>query len=429
MANFRAIAAVTATLSQLIQQAVEIDVPGAGVSTVRPDIAGNTANTANVNVFLYQVTTNSAFRNVDLPTRSSDGSLVQRPKVALDLHYLFSFYGDEGSFVPQLLLGSVVRTLHTVPQLPRTKIVQTITNLRALADVGLESDPELVKFTPLPLSLEELSKLWSILIQTPYALSIVYIATVVIIESKETPRIALPVKEPVVTVLPFRHPTIEQLLSQKPGDTFPSANQPVVVSDTLVLQGKQLLGDAGITTFIRIAKELVPPVPQDASNTQLSVAIPPTTTAGIQGVQVVQQMLLGDPKIAGSMQPHSSFESNVMPFVVHPVITKITPTDLVDDGQNFFSGNITIDVTPELEENQRIVLLLNEQNNLNDPASYSFIINSLFIDPLAKVRTVPSVKIPIARVKSATYSLRIQVDGAESVLGNNSALNSVKILA
>jgi len=140
-------------------------------------------------------------------------------------------------------------------------------------------------------------------------------------------------------------------------------------------------------------------------------------------------MILGDPKIAGSMLPHSSFESNIMPFVVHPVITKITLTDLVNEGQNFFSGNITVDVTPHLVADQRIVLLLNEQDNLKDPASYSFIINSLFIDPSAPVKTVPSVKIPIAQVKGTTYSLRIQVDGAESVLGNNSALNSVKIPA
>src|SRR6266498_2047626 len=269
MSNFLAIATVTATLSQLIQDTVEVDVPGAGVSTVRPDIAGNNNSQANVNIFLYQVTTNSAFRNVDLPTRSSDGSLVQRPKVALDLHYLFSFYGDEGKF-----------------------IAQKINDLNFLTGVGLDQDPELVKFTPLPLSLEELSKLWSILIQTPYALSIVYIATVVMIESEDTPQRALPVKKPLITVMPFRNPTIEQLLSQKPGDKFPAPNQPIVVGDTLVLQGKQFLGDTSINTFIRIAGELVAPLAQDASNTQLSVVVPPTAVAGVQGIQVVQQLKL-----------------------------------------------------------------------------------------------------------------------------------------
>ncbi len=52
MSNFLAIATVTATLSQLIQDTVEVDVPGAGVSTVRPDIAGNNNSQANVNIFL-----------------------------------------------------------------------------------------------------------------------------------------------------------------------------------------------------------------------------------------------------------------------------------------------------------------------------------------------------------------------------------------
>jgi hypothetical protein len=415
MSNFLAIATVTATLSQLIQDTVEVDVPGAGVSTVRPDIAGNNANETKVNIFLYQVTTNSAFRNVDLPTRSGDGSLVQRPKVALDLHYLFSFYGDEGKFVPQQLLGSVVRTLHAVPQLPRTRITQKIADLNFLTGVGLDRDPELVKFTPLPLSLEELSKLWSILIQTPYALSIVYIATVVIIESEDTPRPALPVKKPLITVLPFRQPTIEQLLSQKLGDKFPAPNQPIVVGDTLVLQGKQFLGDSDIDTFIRIAGELVAPLAQDASNTQLSVVVPPTAVAGVQGIQVVQQLKLGEPPM-----PHSSFESNIMPFVVHPVITNISSANLVGDANNLFSGNITLAVTPNLVTGQRVLLLLNEKNNPVAPTSYSFIINSL-------PGGGPSVTFPIAKVKGATYSVRIQVDGAESVLGDNPALNTVKI--
>jgi Pvc16 N-terminal domain len=417
MSNFLAIATVTATLRQLIQDSVEVDVPGAGVSTVSPNKAGGDPDTTKINIFLYQVTTNSAFRNVDLPTRSSDGLLVQRPKVALDLHYLFSFYGNEEEFVPQRLLGSAVRTLHTTPQLPRPRIVQKTQELDFLAGVGLDQEPELVKFTPIPLSLEELSKLWSVFPQTPYVLSIVYIATVVIIESEETPRQALPVKKPLITVLPFRQPVIEQLLSQKPGDTFPAPNQPIVVGDTLILQGKQLLGNANINTFVRIAGELVAPPVQSVSDTELSVVVPPTAVAGIQGVQVVQQLNLGEPAT-----PHSSFESNIMPFVVRPVITNITPADLTDNGQNLFNGTITVDVSPNLKANQRILLLLNERDNLAAPVAYSFIINSLPAD-----KAGPSVTFPIANVKGATYSVRIQVDGAESVLGANPALNTVTI--
>ena len=52
---------------------------------------------------------------------------------------------------------------------------------------------ERVKFTQSPLSLEELSKLWSVFFQAPYALSVAYQATVVLIDGEENPSPALPV--------------------------------------------------------------------------------------------------------------------------------------------------------------------------------------------------------------------------------------------
>src|SRR5690606_16023724 len=52
---------------------------------------------------------------------------------------------------------------------------------------------EQIKFTPLTLSLEELSKLWSVFFQAPYALSVAYQGTVVLIESEESPHSPLPV--------------------------------------------------------------------------------------------------------------------------------------------------------------------------------------------------------------------------------------------
>jgi len=47
--------------------------------------------------------------------------------------------------------------------------------------------------------LEEMSKLWSVLLQTPYLLSMVYTATVVLIEADVTPRGGLPVRSRTVT--------------------------------------------------------------------------------------------------------------------------------------------------------------------------------------------------------------------------------------
>src|SRR5215216_5475616 len=104
MSNFLSIATVTATLSQLIQAAIGTDVPGATVSTIRPDgNGGNNIPDIGVNLYLYQVTPNIAWRNADLPTRNSDGQAVQRPRAAIDLHYLLTFFGNEVQLEPQRL--------------------------------------------------------------------------------------------------------------------------------------------------------------------------------------------------------------------------------------------------------------------------------------------------------------------------------------
>ena len=57
----------------------------------------------------------------------------------------------------------------------------------------LAEQVDLVRFTPLPLSLEELSKLWSTFFQAPYRLSVTYQASVVLLDGDLTPQPALPV--------------------------------------------------------------------------------------------------------------------------------------------------------------------------------------------------------------------------------------------
>jgi hypothetical protein len=208
MSNFLAIATVTAGLRQTLEAGVAATVPGATVTTLRPDAPGNGA-APRVNLYLYGVTSNGAWRNADLPTRGPDGQLVHRSQVALDLHYLLTFFGDESQLEPQRLLGSVVRMLHAQPVLTRERIHQVIENAVAsdpshfLAQSDLADAVEVVKFTPMSLSLDELSKVWSVFYQTPYSLSVAYQGTVVLIESQETPQTVLPVPERIISVVPI----------------------------------------------------------------------------------------------------------------------------------------------------------------------------------------------------------------------------------
>jgi hypothetical protein len=313
VSNYLAVAAVTASLKRVLDEALTAGVPGAvadaTVTTSRPETAANgAADRKGVNVYLYQVTPNPAWRNADLPTRRGDGSLIQRPQAALDLHYLLTFYGDDALLEPQRLLGMTVRTINSRPILTRDSV-------RAAMEAAVAEDPEtylqfadladgieLVKFSPLPLNLEELSKLWSVFFQTPYVLSVAYEGSVVLIESAETPTgLGLPVLDRRVHVLPYRAPAIDEVV--------PAAgrNAPVLAGSTLRIRGRNLLADV---TRVRIgATELEPP--SSATSEEISVVLPSGVRAGIHAVQVVHSLHMGEPPV-----PHEGFESNVAAVVV-----------------------------------------------------------------------------------------------------------------
>jgi hypothetical protein len=353
MSNFLAIATVTTTLAlEVVRQAAMDAVSAATVTMVRPDGTDNTTAGARVNIYLYQVTSNAAWRNNDLPTRNSDGQLIQRPCVAVDLHYLLTFYGDDGQLEPQRMLGNVALAMHTKPMLTREMIRNTIVNTLYpfLAESNLADAIELVKFTPLPLSLEELSKMWSIFFQTKYALSMAYQATVVLIEAEVPARAALPVLEREIFVVPFRHPTIERIRSEA------GEFEPILSDSTIVIEGKQLRGDI---TQLRIGGSDLMSL-QNPSDTRIvfplsSIQPAGSLRAGVQAVQIIQSMMMGHPRVE-----HVGVESNVAPMVVRPTLTKITVVD---------STTIMIEFDPPIGKTQRVLLLLND---LKSPTSSSY---------------------------------------------------------
>jgi hypothetical protein len=92
MSNYLDIATVTGTLQDVLQPIAQNILSSAVVTTARPDPAAFSHGGAGINIFLYQIMPNQAYLNADLPTRRSEGQLVQRPQAALVLHYLLSFY-------------------------------------------------------------------------------------------------------------------------------------------------------------------------------------------------------------------------------------------------------------------------------------------------------------------------------------------------
>lgn len=402
MSNYLAIATVTATLKQILESNMGFDFPGAVVTTVRPDNVDNTRPNMGVNIFLYQVTPNAALRNADLPTRGHEGAILKRPQVALDLHYLISFYGDENQLQPQFLLGSVVRTLHVRPMLSKEAIRNAIADpLIHLSDSTLADQIESVKFVPLSLSLEDLSKLWSIFFQTPYALSVAYMATVVLIEGEAMPRAVLPVREPGIYTMPFRKPVIEKIASQD------GEQMPLTPGTIVEISGRHLRGDM---TRVSIGGLEVTPHQEDIKATKISfpLAEPPfapgTLRAGVQGLQVTHHILMGDPKV-----PHRGFESNMAVLLLRPVMTLVGSPN---------TEEIKIKFNPKVGRTQRVLLLLNEHAPPSDRLARAYSFDAPPDNGISdfNINDTEDISFTPLEMKPGNYYIRVQVDGADSVI-------------
>jgi hypothetical protein len=400
VSNYLAIATVTAALRQHLLPAVQTAVAGADVTLARPHAGASnqtTSEAANVNLYLYQVSPNPAFRNVDLPTRDSNGRLAQKPETGVDLHYLLTFYGSQQNLEPERLLGNVLKTLHAQPLLDRGLIAQLVTDpSNGYPDLGksdLHRAVEVVKFRPLALSLEELSKLWSVFLQTPYTLSAAYVGSVVLIEDESSAATALPVRIRQIYTDTFRQPLIERVL----GDD--DALALLQVDSLLCVTGRQLQGDI---TRLRIGgKELAPTAITD-SRIELDLATVPASDlrAGPLGLQVLHYRTeAGTPRIAA--------ESNVAPIVLHPRISAVTLGASTVDGALRDVG-IGFDVTPPIPAGHRVGILLNGVGAAA-PASYAFTL----VPPTVDTTHIDST---IRGIAPGEYLVRIQVDGALSAL-------------
>ncbi|MBN1203500.1 MAG: DUF4255 domain-containing protein [Myxococcaceae bacterium] len=394
MSNHLAIATVTAALRLRLEQDLQAHLTGASATTIRPISPPSTSLPApGVNIFLFQVTPNTALRNEALPTRGSSGQLLQRPVIALDLHYLLSFYGTETKQEPQVAMGIVARSLQAQPTLTRTLIEQAVAAASHLEGSDLVDSLQQVRFFPTMASVEDIWKLWSVF-QTPYVLSATYQASVVLIEGPTAPRApALPVRGLAAQARALRQPVIERVLSQATGDAEPSAGQPILVGHRLILQGQGLLARTQTPkadTLVRIGD--VELAPESASPDALVVLLPTSLKSGVQRVQVVHQEQLGGVARRGA-------ESSAVALVLQPDATFAKVAE-----------GIEVTLSPQVQKGQRAVLLLNQYGAPagTEPKAYSF--------PLVVNAPAATLTFPISTVAAGDYLLRVQVDGAESPL-------------
>ncbi len=406
MSNYLAIATVTATLQRILQAAVQEEVYGTRVTTARPNSIEGGSPETTINIYLYLVTPNTAYSNADIYPRRPSGELAKRTQAALDFQYLLSFYGNEVELEPQRLLGCVVRTVQDSFTITREMISETLSDptFSFLAGSDLTEQIEPIRVTPTEVSVENLSKLWSVFFQTPYTLSATYKATVVFIEGVEPGARALPVRTRRPLVMPFDQITIERVISQE------GALEPIVANSTLVILGRRLYDPI---TSIRIGGVEIPiQAEKDGKITFPLTLVPPRVLrAGVQSLQVVHP----GPRLHVT-GPYRGIESNLASFVLRPTITGVRVSNVEVRGDGTCSADVTVEFDVTLNPGQLVVLILNEWS-IDNPVASMF---------KASPREEEAVEltIPVEKVKPGEYLVRVQVDGAESLLNSDTEPDS-----
>ncbi|MGH9508408.1 MAG: Pvc16 family protein [Terriglobales bacterium] len=409
MSNALAIATVTALLKDVLEQGFtrhNLAPPGLGiaditVSALPPDIVKDENGKNHVNLFLYQVTPNSGWRNVGLASRDSQGVRVSNPPLALDLHYLLTAYSRE-NFKDEILLGYAMYFLHEMPVFTRQAIRERQQKwrqgsddvLKVLAGADVAGDAEQIKITPTAIGTEEMSKLWSAF-QTHYRPTAAYQVSVVLIESQRPAKAPLPVRDRNVVVASSRRPVIEGVSPQM-----------VLPQGTLTLRGRNL---AGLTTKVRFGAAALAD-PQSAGDTRIDVRLPAGLPAGINTVQVIHLVDFG----TGSPdEPHSGSESNLAAFMLVPRITTNLPGEPLQEVAR--RATLTLSNEPPPGRSQQAALVLGERA-IPIPARPPS-------DP--PTPTTDKLDFPIpADFPLGPHLVRVRVDGAESPLVQDTDENS-----
>jgi Pvc16 N-terminal domain len=209
MSDQLGLAALTHTLRVVLSDAIAEPVPGASVTVGPPAAeAGGAAHSSRVNLFLLRTRPNAAWRNADVvdvvegvDQRPEARSFDRRSVLPLDVQYLVSFYGDAAQLVPERLYGVAAALWHRSPRLTAHDVTAALATSPALLASGLARDiaeRQPVRLSALDLDLEELSRLWGLFPQVPYAPSMVVEASVLLIQP-DAPRTSRVVREVAVS--------------------------------------------------------------------------------------------------------------------------------------------------------------------------------------------------------------------------------------
>jgi Pvc16 N-terminal domain len=401
MSNPLAIAATTATLRSLLDAQVPLAVPAIpssfGVTTFPPDVAAKEYSDEKIglNLFLYQTVASAAWRNMDTPVSIRPGE-TGLPALALNLHYLITAYGKDDPTlgnVSQRILGAAMSVLHDHPLLGREEIKD------ALGGNDLGGQFERIRVTPLPVGVDELSKLW-MMFQTQYRVSAVYEANVVLIDSRRPVKAALPVlrrgEEDRGAI------AVAGGAATLTGVRPPNAQPSTRLGEDAVFTAENLSGNDNELrlTHQRTGKTISFAGIAAASNGEISIHVPSLAqspgamldwTPGFYMADIVQKR----PEL-----PDRNISSNQIPFALAPRVTVAPPVF------NAGSMQITLTCAPRARASQRVLLLFGSSQFAPVPP---------LAPPAEEHAELAEHVFKFNKPEAGDYVVRLRVDGVDSI--------------
>jgi hypothetical protein len=411
-----AIAATARVISRLIDDRVAAEgitaFQNLRTSVISPEQIDGTDLVANqnvapqINLFPYHVGLNSAWRNRFEPSRNGSGQPVSAPPLAIDISFLVSAHSTT-DLLPEMLLGLAMQALSDAPPLTRDRVRSLLQLpagpppdpiLQALQRSRLADQFELIRIVPLNLSADDMQKLWTS-IHSRYRPSFCYMVSALLIDSRNSAKGGLPVREYASAVIQFIRPVIDSV--DPPSIVYNAAG------NQIALLGQQLTQTDVVARFHTGAR-----MPLNAGSTleRALVTLPADLPAGITGVELVRPLELGAPP------PKDVNESNLGIFLHRPVfrLTGALVPDValgaIDNTTNPPSRPLRIRIQPPAQPGQDVQVLLNER--VVSAVSRGFTFPGV---PGADPVNDP-ITFTLSGVPGGTYMVRVRVDSADTPL-------------
>jgi hypothetical protein len=436
MSSFLAIGGVSATLQALLRDRMELPIGmvptdlQVTVSTPQPENDEQTAESPQVNLFLYRAAENGALKNQMIPGQGHP-SEYGHPPLSLVLHYLLTAYGatDDNGLVNEtrahFLLGSAMRVLHDYPVITGSLMTVNSATVQILHE-SLRGEFEQVKVTLDPISLEDVSKVWTALTR-PYRLSAAYTVSVVQIESRRIKTLAAPVLTRRIHVSTSKRPQITSVF-----------RTPVVVGEPIgdirarVLQELTIEGEnfRAMRTWVKLGG-LEPIGVQPASDREIRIVVPDDmypadadhplprpiplesrlrpgpTTVEVQSLRPTEVVEGGlDRGFVGVDNRRQS--SNHAVFLLTPEIAGVNPPSVAAGG--FVGAALTVTGRRLFESGAKSVVLVGDVSiPVQDPGP-------------GGPQTDTSIEVPLTALGLTTpptpvgfYSVRVMVNGVQNM--------------